>query len=56
MQPNLQEQMLIRGEVDVSALFTATSYMNLVAAGRTRTRTSAGSTMRTPGSTFIPTA
>jgi len=31
MAPNLQEQMLIRGEVDVSALFTATSYMNLVA-------------------------
>jgi NitT/TauT family transport system substrate-binding protein len=31
MAPNLQEQMLIRGDVDVSALFTATSYMNLVA-------------------------
>ena len=31
MTPNLQEQMLIRGDVDVSALFTATSYMNLVA-------------------------
>jgi NitT/TauT family transport system substrate-binding protein len=31
MAPNLQEQMLIRGEVDASALFTATSYMNLVA-------------------------
>jgi NitT/TauT family transport system substrate-binding protein len=31
MSPNLQEQMLIRGDVDISALFTATSYMNLVA-------------------------
>ncbi len=31
MAPNLQEQMLIHGEVDISALFTATSYMNLVA-------------------------
>jgi NitT/TauT family transport system substrate-binding protein len=30
MAPNLQEQMLIRGDVDISALFTATSYMNLV--------------------------
>jgi NitT/TauT family transport system substrate-binding protein len=31
MSPNLQEQMLIQGQVDVSAIFTATSYMNLVA-------------------------
>jgi NitT/TauT family transport system substrate-binding protein len=31
MAPNLQEQMLIRGDVDISALFSATSYMNLVA-------------------------
>jgi NitT/TauT family transport system substrate-binding protein len=31
MAPNLQEQMLVRGQVDVSALFTATSYMNLIA-------------------------
>jgi NitT/TauT family transport system substrate-binding protein len=31
MAPNLQEQMLIRGQVDVSAIFTATSYMNIVA-------------------------
>src|ERR1044072_6460905 len=30
-RPKLQEQMLIRGDVDISALFTATSYMNLVA-------------------------
>lgn len=29
--PNLQEQILIQGQVDVSAVFTATSYMNLVA-------------------------
>ncbi len=29
--PNLQEQMLLQGQVDVSAVFTATSYMNLVA-------------------------
>jgi NitT/TauT family transport system substrate-binding protein len=31
MAPNLQEQMLIQGQVDISAVFTATSYMNLVA-------------------------
>jgi NitT/TauT family transport system substrate-binding protein len=31
MAPNLQEQMLVRGDVDISALFSATSYMNLVA-------------------------
>lgn len=31
--PNLQEQMLLQGQVDVSAVFTATSYMNLVALG-----------------------
>jgi NitT/TauT family transport system substrate-binding protein len=30
MAPNLQEQMLIQGQVDISAVFTATSYMNLV--------------------------
>src|SRR5258708_33624390 len=30
MAPNLQEQMLIRRDFDISALFTATSYMNLV--------------------------
>ena len=29
--PNLQEQVLLQGQVDVSAVFTATSYMNLVA-------------------------
>jgi NitT/TauT family transport system substrate-binding protein len=29
--PNLQEQMLVQGQVDVDAIFTATSYMNLVA-------------------------
>jgi NitT/TauT family transport system substrate-binding protein len=29
--PNLQEQILIQGQVDVAATFTATSYMNLVA-------------------------
>lgn len=29
--PNLQEQLLIQGQVDVSAVFTATSYMNLIA-------------------------
>jgi NitT/TauT family transport system substrate-binding protein len=29
--PNLQEQVLIRGQVDVGAVFTATSYMNFVA-------------------------
>jgi NitT/TauT family transport system substrate-binding protein len=29
--PNLQEQMLLTGQVDTIAIFTATSYMNLVA-------------------------
>lgn len=29
--PNLQEQLLIRGEFDAAAVFSATSYMNLVA-------------------------
>lgn len=29
MAPNLQEQMLLQGQVDISAVFTATSYMNL---------------------------
>jgi len=33
MAPNLQEQMLIQGQVDVSAVFSATSYMNLVSFG-----------------------
>jgi NitT/TauT family transport system substrate-binding protein len=31
VSPALQEQMLIQGQVDVAAVFTATSYMNLVA-------------------------
>src|SRR5438477_8587906 len=31
--PNLQEQMLLQGQVDVIAIFTATSYMNMVALG-----------------------
>src|SRR3984893_10753101 len=29
--PNLREQMLLQGQVDVLAIYTATSYMNLVA-------------------------
>jgi NitT/TauT family transport system substrate-binding protein len=29
--PNLQEQMLVQGQVDADAIFTATSYMNIVA-------------------------
>jgi len=29
MQPNLQEQMLLNGQVDFSAVFTVTSYVNL---------------------------
>ena len=33
MAPNLQEQMLLRGQVEASAVFSATSYMNLVAMG-----------------------
>jgi NitT/TauT family transport system substrate-binding protein len=33
MAPNLQEQFLIRGQVDASAVFSATSYMNLVSQG-----------------------
>ena len=32
--PNLQEQMLLRGQVDSIAVFTATSYMNLVSLKR----------------------
>lgn len=31
MAPNLQEQMLLRGQVDASAVFSVTSYINLVA-------------------------
>ncbi|MFL9903592.1 ABC transporter substrate-binding protein [Paraburkholderia fungorum] len=31
MAPNLQEQMLLRGQVDASAVFSATSYINLLA-------------------------
>lgn len=31
MAPNLQEQMLLRGQVDASAVFSVTSFMNLVA-------------------------
>jgi len=30
MAPNLQEQMMLRGEVDASAVFTVTSYVNLI--------------------------
>lgn len=33
MAPNLQEQMLLRDQVDGSAVFSVTSYMNLVAQG-----------------------
>jgi NitT/TauT family transport system substrate-binding protein len=32
--PSLQEQVLIQGQVDSAAVFTATSYLNLVALGR----------------------
>ncbi len=31
MAPNLQEQMLLRGDVDASAVFSVTSYVNLIA-------------------------
>jgi NitT/TauT family transport system substrate-binding protein len=31
VSPNLQEQILIQGQVDAAAVFTATSYMNLIA-------------------------
>jgi NitT/TauT family transport system substrate-binding protein len=31
MAPNLQEQMLVRGDVDFSAIFTVTSYTNFIA-------------------------
>jgi NitT/TauT family transport system substrate-binding protein len=34
MAPNLQEQMLLQDQVDAVAIFTATSYMNLVALKR----------------------
>jgi NitT/TauT family transport system substrate-binding protein len=33
MAPNLQEQMLLRGQVEASAVFSATSYMNFVSMG-----------------------
>jgi NitT/TauT family transport system substrate-binding protein len=33
MSPNLQEQMLLKGHVEGSAVFSVTSYMNLVAQG-----------------------
>ena len=33
MAPNLQEQTLLRGQVDASAMFSVTSYMNLAAQG-----------------------
>lgn len=33
MAPNLQEQMLLKGHVDGAAVFSVTSYMNLVAQG-----------------------
>ncbi len=33
MTPSLQEPLLLRGDVDASAVFTATSYMNLVSLG-----------------------
>jgi len=33
MAPNLQEQMLLKGDVDASAVFSVTSYMNLVGLG-----------------------
>jgi NitT/TauT family transport system substrate-binding protein len=31
MAPNLQETMLVQGQVDISAVFSVTSYMNLIA-------------------------
>ena len=34
MQPNLQEQMLIRGEVAASLVFNVTSYVNLIQQGQ----------------------
>lgn len=34
MAPNLQEQMLLRGDVDASAVFSVTSYVNLIAQRR----------------------
>ena len=46
----------MQGQVDVTAIFTATSYMNLVALKLDPEKISAGSTMPIPGSIFIPTA
>jgi NitT/TauT family transport system substrate-binding protein len=51
--PNLQEQILIQGQVDAAAVFTATSYMNLVAQSSTPTRTFAGFITPIPESTCI---
>jgi NitT/TauT family transport system substrate-binding protein len=33
MAPNLQEQMLLKGQVDVSAVFSVTSYINIASMG-----------------------
>jgi NitT/TauT family transport system substrate-binding protein len=57
MQPNLQEQMLLNGQVDFSAVFTVTSYINLIGMKvDPDTRTSAGCSSRTTASISTRTA
>ena len=54
--PNLQEQMLLQGQVDSVAAFTAMRYMNRSRSGSAPTRISAGCITPTLVSTFIPMA
>ncbi len=56
MQANLQEQMLLRGEVDASLVFNVTSYVNLLSQGQDPEEGFRWIDSRRTGSTSIPTA
>ena len=56
MAPNLQEPMLIKGDIDAALVFNITSYFNLVLNSRIPTRTTTGSRSATTAWTSIPTA
>jgi NitT/TauT family transport system substrate-binding protein len=56
LSPSLQEQMLLQGQVDSIAVFTATSYMNLVSLKLDPDKDSAGCIIPILVSTFIPMA
>ncbi len=56
MAPNLQEPLLIKGDIDGALVFNITSYFNLVLNGRTPTRISTGCCSATTAWTSIPTA